>query len=159
MEGAVFQDVVNTQEGGLVVLDYAGVGGDCVLAVRERIQGVDGLVRRHVVGQVDEDIDLVGGHILDFLDFDFALVLCLEYRGYDVLGVAAVRYLSDSYGVAVDFLDFGPHLYAAAPLSAHILAAVSIAAGGEVGINLVLPALEYGYRRVDELVEVVGENL
>ena len=83
----------------------------------------------------------------------------LEYRGYDVLGVAAVRYLSDSYGVAVDFLDFGPHLYAAAPLSAHILAAVSIAAGGEVGINLVLLALEYGYRRIDEFVKVVGENL
>ena len=159
VEGAVFQDVVDRQELRLVVPDHAGVGRKVEFAVRERVERVYGLVRGDVVGQMDHDVHLVGGHVLYFLDFDLALLLGLQ-DGLDyVLGVFAVGDFGDGYRVLVDFLDTGAHLHAAAPLSGHVLAAVGEAAGGEVGVDFVAAALEYGHGGVDELVEVVRENL
>ena len=45
MEGAVAQDFAHREELGLVVNDYAGVGGQVALAVGESVERIDGLVR------------------------------------------------------------------------------------------------------------------
>ena len=159
MVGAVLEDVVNRQELRLVVLDHAGVRRDVDFAVREGVQGVDGLVRGDVVGQVDEDVHLVGGHVLDLLDLDLALVLGPEDGIDDVLGVFPVGDFRDGHGVLVDLLDAGAHLDGAAPLALHVLAAVGEAAGREVGIDLVGLAFEDGDGGVEQFVEVVRKNL
>ena len=157
VEGAVLQDVVHGKELGLVVLDHAGVRGYVALAVRECVQRVDRLVRGHVSRQVDEDFHLVGGHVLDLLDLDLPLVLGLEDGLDEVLGVLAEGYLRDGDGALVYLLYTRAHLHAPAALALHILAAVGEAAGGEVGIQFVRLALEYGHGGVQQLVEVVRQ--
>ena len=159
VEGAVLEDVAHREELRFVVLDHAGVGGDVDLAVRERVECVDGLVGRDVVGQVDEDVHLVRGHVLDLLDLDLALVLGLEDGVDEVLGVLAVGDLRDGDGVLVDLLDAGADLDGAAAAAGEVLAAVGEAAGGEVGIDLVGLALEDRHGGVEQFVEVVREDL
>ena len=143
--GAVFQYLVDGQELRLVVLDHAGVRGEVAFAVGECIERVDGLVGGHVAGQVDEYLHLVGGHILDLLYLDLALVLGLQDGFDELLGVLAEGDFRDGYGALVDLHDLCAHLHAAAPLALHILRAVGRAAGREVRVDLVGLALEYGH--------------
>ena len=106
-----------------------------------------------------EDFHLVGGHVHNLLDLDLALLLGLEYRLDKVFGVFTVGNLGDGDGALVDFLDLGPHLHTASPLSVHVLGTVGRTSGGEVGVEREALALEDGYGCVDELVEVVGQDL
>ena len=159
VHGVVFQDVVDAQELRLVVPDHAGVGGDVALAVRERVQGVDGLVGRHVTGQMDEDVHPVGGHVLDLLDLDLALVLGLEYGVDEHVGGLAIGNLRYGDRALVYLLDAGAHLHAASAAAVLVFAAVGEASGGEVRVDFVGLALEDLHGRVHQFVEVVGEYL
>ena len=155
----VDQDVLDREELRLVVHDDAGVRGDVALAVRERVEGVDGLVRGHVVRKMDEDLDLLRGHVLNLLDLDLALVLGLQDGVDEDVGCLSVGDLGHRDGVLVDFLDPGAHLHASAPRSVLVVAAVRRAAGREVRVDREVLALENLDRCVDQLVEVVRQNL
>ena len=158
MEGIVFEDVVHREELRLVILDDAGVRVEGRLAVGEGVQGVDGLVGRDVVGKVQDDLHLLGGHVIDFLDLDLAFVLGLDDRIDEHMGGLAEGKLGDGDGVLVHLLDPGPHLDLAAPLPLVVFGTVGDAAGGEVGIDLVGFPLENGDGGVEQFVEVVGED-
>ena len=148
VEGVVSKDVLDTEELRLAIHDHAGVRGNVALAVSESVEGVDGLVRRHVVGKVDDNLDLVRGHVLDLLDFDLAFILCLDDRIlYDLRGLS-VRNLGDGDGVLVDLLYLGADLDAAASRSIFIIAAVGASTGGEVGVDREVLAFEDVHRRV-----------
>ena len=157
--GAVLEYVIDREELRLVVHNHAGIRSDGRFAVSKGIEGVYGLVRRDIVRQVDEDFHLVGGHILNLLDFDFVLLLGLYYGVNEQLGGLAVRELGDGDGALVDFLDAGTHLHYAAPAPLHIFGAVGEASCREVGIDFIRLSLQDGDGSVDEFVEVVGQNL
>ena len=76
--GVVFQDFVHRKEYGLVFANYAGVGRNLGFALREGVQRVYGLVRRHIGRKMDDNFHFVGGHVVYLLDIDFLLVLGLE---------------------------------------------------------------------------------
>ena len=157
--GAVFEDIVDAQELRLAVDDDAGIRGDGNFALGEGIQGVYCLVGRHVIRKMDDNLHLVGGHIVYLLDFDFTLVFFLEYGVNHHLRSFSIRDFGDGDGVLVDFFDAGANLDGPAALAGHIFGALGEAAGGEVGVNLVRLALEDGDGSVDELPEVMGQNL
>ena len=125
VESVVGQYVLDGEELWLVVHDDAGVRRDVALTVREGVQGVDGLVRGHVVREMDENIDLLCGHVLDFLDLDLAFVLGLKDRVDEDVGCLPVRNLRDGHRVLVDFLNLCAHLHAASAGSVLVVAAVS----------------------------------
>ena len=76
--GAITEHIMYTEELRLMVYDHTGVRRDGYLAISESVKSIDGFIRRHVVRQVDHDVDLVGGEIVDFLYLDLALLLRLE---------------------------------------------------------------------------------
>ncbi len=155
----VDQDVLDGQELRLVVHNDAGVRGDVALAVRERVEGIDRLVRGHIVRKMHKDLDLLGCHVLDLLDLYLAFVLGLEDRVDEYVGCLPVRNLCDGHRVLVDLLDLRAHLHAAATGSVLVVAAICGAAGREVRVDREVLALENLHRRVDEFVEVVGQDL
>ena len=157
--GVVLEDVVHGEELRLAVLDDAGVRGDGGLAVREGVEGVDGLVRGYVVGEVDDDLDLLRGHVLDLLDLDLALFAGLQDGVDQHVGGLPVGDFRDVDRVLVDLLDLGADLDDAAALAGVVLAAVGVAAGREVGIELIRLLPQDGDGGVEKLVEVVRENL
>ena len=159
VEGIVLEDVVDRKELRLVLHDHAGIRGNVGLAVGESVEGIDGLVGGDIVGKMDDDVHLVGGHIFDLLDLYLPLILGLEYGIYEDMGGFPVGNLGNGYGVLVELVDAGAHLDGAAALALVVFAAVGGASGREVRINLVGLALENLYRRIQQLVEVVGENL
>ena len=120
----VDQYVLDREELRLVVHDDAGVRGDVALAVRERVEGIDGLVRGHIVRKVDKNLDLLRGHILDLLDLYLAFVLGFEDRVNEDVGSLSVRYLGDCHRVLVDLLDFGANLHAATSGSVLVVATI-----------------------------------
>ena len=75
---APLQDLLDTQEDRLVVLDDTGIRGDADFAVREGVEGIDGPVRADAVGQVNDDLDLFGRIVLHPLDLDLALSLAFR---------------------------------------------------------------------------------
>ena len=76
--GVIDEYVLDTQELRLVVHNHAGVRGDVALAVGEGVESVYRLVRGDIVRQVDDDLHLVRGHVLDLLDLDLSLFLSLD---------------------------------------------------------------------------------
>ena len=159
MPGVVFQDFVHGEEHRLVFPDHAGVGADLGLALGESVQGVNGLVRRHVGRQVDDDLHLVGGHVVDLLDVNLLLVLGLDDAVNHRLRGFPVRNLGDGDGALVHLVDACAHLHHAAALALVVLGTVGDAAGREVRQNLIRLTLQDGDGSVDELVEVVRQNL
>ena len=157
--GAVLKYIFHAQELRLVVHNHAGVGGDGSLAVREGIKGVDCLVRGYVVGQVNQNLHLCRGHILNLLDLDFALVLGLQYGIDHLAGGLSVRNFRYGDGVLVNFLYAGANLYHAATLAVHVFGTFGEASGREVRIQFVRLTFQNGYRCVQKLVEVMGQNL
>ena len=155
----VDEDVLDRQELRLVVYDDAGVRRDVALAVGEGVQGVDGLVRRNVVGQVDEDLHLVRRHVLDLLDLDLPLVLRFQDGVDQHVRRLPVGHLGDCDRVLVDLLDAGADLYAPAPGSVLVGGAVGEAAGGEIRVDgEVFPTQDVD-GGVEQFVEVVREDL
>ena len=138
----VDQYVLDREELRLVLHDDAGVRRDVALAVRERVQSVDRLVRGHIVRKVDKNLDLFRGHILDLLDLDLAFVLGLQNRVDEDVGCLSVRDLGDGHRVLVDLLDFGADLHAATSGSVLVVTAVSRATGREVRVNREILALK-----------------
>ena len=155
----VLQNLVDREEGGLVVPDHAGVGGYLGLALGEGVEGVYGLVGGDIGRKMDDNLHFLGGHIVNLLDVDLLLVLGFEDAVNDALGGLSVRNLRDGDGGLVHFVDAGTHLDHAAATALVVLGAVCDTAGREVrqeGIGL---SLEDGYGSIQELIEVVGKNL
>ena len=75
MFGADFDEVVDGDEAGFVVVDDDSVRREGEFAVGEGVEGLDGLVGVDARGQVDQDFDFSGGIVFDAEDFDFALFI------------------------------------------------------------------------------------
>ena len=98
---AALEDLADAEEHRLVVLDHAGGRRDGNLAVGEDVELLDDLLGFAALRQVDEDLDLVGGVVVDVLDLDPALGVGgedrLDQRGrWSVpkgISVMASRYL------------------------------------------------------------------
>ena len=157
--GVVFQNLVHGEEYGLVVADDAGVGGYLGFALGEGVEGVDGLVRRNIGRKMDDNLHLVGGHVLDFLDVDLLFVPGLEDAVDDGVRGFSVRDFRDGDGGLVHLVDAGTHLHHASPLALVVLGAVGDAAGGEVRQNLVRLPFQDGDGSIQQFVEVVRQNL
>jgi hypothetical protein len=77
--GAGLEDVADAEEDGFVVAgvgvadDDAGGGVELHLAAGEDVELLDDLVGLGALREVDEDLDLVGGVVVDVLDLDLAL--------------------------------------------------------------------------------------
>ena len=157
--GAVAQQVADGEEHRLAVADDTAVGGDGDLAVGEGIEGVYGFVGGGAALEMHQDTRLVGGVVVDLAYLDFPLLVSLEDRLDDGAGGLAVWYLGDGEGHIVDFLDFGPDAHTAATFAVIVTGDIDETPGGEVGQEGELAPLEVCYGRVENLVEVVGQNL
>ena len=159
MIGIVLQDLVHGEEHRLVFPDDASVGAYLGFAVSEGVEGVDGLVRGNVGREMDDDLHLVGGHVIYLLDVDFLLVLGADDAvDYGLGGLSVGDFRNRDSGL-VNLVDSGPYLHDAAALTLVVFGAVGNAAGGEVRENLEGLALQDCYGGVYKLVEVVRKNL
>jgi len=155
----VSEYVMYAQELRLMVHDHAGVRRYRHFAVGECVKCIDGLVRRNIVRKMYQYVCLVRGQVIDLLDLDLALFLCLE-NGFDYsMSGFSERYLIDGQGILVYLLDFCTYLHHSTSLSLQIFGAVSISAGREVRIKFKILSLKMSHRCIDDLVEVVGKNL
>ena len=159
MHGAVTEHVVHAEHLRLVVHDHAGVRSDGNLACREGVKSVYGLVRRHIIRQVDDDVHLVCSQVVDLLDLDLSCFLCLEDGLDDHRCGLAVRNFSYCERVLVEFFDLCTDLYLASLLLAAVFRAVCRTSCEEVWENLEILSLEDGDGSIYELVEVVREYL
>ena len=118
---AVSENLVHRKELRLVVHDDAGVRRDRNLAVCKRIKRIYGLVRRHIVRKMDHDLCLVSCKVINLLDLDLALFLCLEDRINDDMGCLAKWYLVDRQCILVYLLNLGTDFYDSSALALHVL--------------------------------------
>ena len=156
--GRAAQDFAHAQEVGLLVADDARIGRNGDFAVGECVERVDGLVARLVAGHVYDDLDLLGRVVVHAADLDLALLVGADDRLLDRLGGRRVGYFGDGERAFVNLRDARAHLHRPAPQSVVVAAHVRQAPRGEVGPQLEVAALEVGDRRVDQLVEVVGQD-
>ena len=108
MLGRAAQDLRNPEEVRLLVPDDARVRGDRHLAVGEGVERVDGLVRRLVGRDLNDDFDLVGRIVVDLSDLDLALVVGLNDRILDRLGGRGIGNLGDGKRPFVDLRNLRP---------------------------------------------------
>ena len=155
---AVAQHVVDAEHLRPVVEDHACIRSYRDLACRECIECIYGLVRRHVVRKVDDDVHLVRRQIVDLLDLDLSRLLRLQYGLDHYRGRLAVRNLSDRESVLVYLLDLRADLNLASLASAAVFRAVCRTSCQEVREDFEVLALQDGDGCVDQLVEVVRDD-
>ena len=158
-EGAEFQHFGYGQEVRLVILYDAGVRVDGNLAVRKRVESVNGLVRRFSCGQRNHYFRLLSAQVLNLADLDLALVVGGNDALENVSGILSERKLRDFQGLLVYLQDSGPDGYLSAPLSVRIAAHVHDSSGREIRIEVIFLAPEESYGSVNDLVEIVRKNL
>ena len=111
--------------------DDAGGGVELHLAAGEDVKLLDDLFRLRALREVDEDLDLVGGVVVDVLDLDLALGVGGEDGLDERLGGDAVGQLGDGEEVFGALLDLGADLHLAAALAVVVFGKVGGAARGE----------------------------
>ena len=158
MESAVTQDVVHGHELRLAVLDHHGVGREHDGAFGEGVEGVDGLVGRDVVGQLEHYFDLGSAVVVDLLDLYLAGIVGRRYRRDNRADGLAEGDVLDHQGLLVTLCDGGADTHAAAAQAAVVFAAVGYAACGKIGVEVELLALEGRDAGIQKFVEVVGED-
>lgn len=159
MFGADFDEVVDGDEAGFVVMDDDGVGGEGEFAVGEGVEGLDGLVGIDARGEVDQDFDFSGGVVFDAEDFDFALFVGGDDGVHQGAGGGAEGDLDDAEDVLfVAGFDAGADADAAAAEAAVVVGGVHDAALGEIGEDVEILFAEGGDAGVAEFDEVVGED-
>lgn len=157
--GADFDEIVDGEESGFVVVDDDGVGGEGEFAVGEGVEGLDGLVGVDAWGEVDEDFDFSGGVVLDTEDLDFALFVGGDDGVHQGAGGGAEGDLDDAEDVLfVAGFDAGANADAAASEAAVVVGGVHDAALGEIGEDVEILFAEGGDAGVAEFDEVVGED-
>ena len=154
----VAQHVADGEELRLVVLDDAAVGRYVDFAVREGIQRVQRLVRRHAGRQLHLYLHLGSRQVLHVACLDLALVDSFQYRVDNRLRGLRERYLADDQRLRVQLLYLGTHLQHAATLSVVVFRHVDGTSRGEVGIQVELLAVQVADGSVAQFHEVVGQD-
>ena len=162
---AALEDVADAEEVRLVVAglrvadDDAGGGVELHLAARENIELLDDFAGLRALRKMDENLDLVGGVVVDVLDLDLALGVGGEDGLDERLGGHAVGQLGDGEEVFGALLDLRADLHLAAALAVVVFGKIGGAAGREIGEDAEGFSLEMVDRRAAEVVEIVREDL
>ena len=155
----VSQYLMDIEELRLVVRYHTGIWRNGYLAVSEGIQGIDCLVRGHVIRKMDDYLRPVGCQVIYLLYLYLAFVFSLQYRFDQKPGSLAERNLGDGYRVLVYLFNLGPYFYRTATSAPVVSGAVSKASGREVRIQFEWLVLQYCNGCVDKFVEIVRKNL
>ena len=161
---AGLEDVADAEELRLVVAglriadDDARGGVELHLAAREDVELLDDFFRLRALREMDEDLDLVGGVVVDVLDLDLALGVGGEDRLDERLGGDAEGQLGDREEIFGAHLDLRADLHLAAALAVVVFRKIGGAARGEIGKDAERFSLQMIDRRAAEVVEIVREN-
>ena len=157
--GRTTQNLANTQEMRLLLIDYTRIGRDRYLAIGECVECVDGLVGRLVGRNVNDDLDLLRGVILHLADLDLALLVSFDDRLLDTFGCSRKRNLGDGQRALVDLRDTCSNLHRATAQTVIVARAIDQTSRRKVGQQGELLALQVRHASVNQLVEVVGQDL
>ena len=133
--GRTTQHLAHGEEVRLLVVDDAAVWRDGDLAVGEGIKRIDGLVARNARHQMDDNLGMVAGEVVETLDLDLALFDGLSYRLNERIGGFAKRHIGDAQRLLVDLVDAATHLDDAATSTVVIFRNIDEATCREVGIE------------------------
>ena len=109
--------------------------------------------------EMDEDFNLIGGVVVDVLDFDFALRVRGENRINQRFGIRSKRQFCNRQNVLAARFDFRANLNFSAALAVVVFGEIRHAASREIGKNPEALALQMIDRRAAEIVEIVRQNL
>ena len=151
--------LTHSEELRVIVSHHAAIGRDGDLATGKGVERIDRLVGRDAARQLDLDISLRCGLVVDLLDLDLPRLVRLQDRVDEAAGRAGVGQLRDGEGVRVDLLDPCPHLYLPPTLSVAVLGHVDQSAGGEVRIELVRLAAEVADAGLQQFAHIMREDL
>ena len=157
--GRTTQYFAHGEEVRLLVVDDAAVGRNGDLAVGESVKCIDGLVARHTRHQMDDNLGMVAGEVVETLDLDLALFDGFAYRLDERIGGFAKRNIGDAQRLLVNLVDAATHLHDAASCSIVIFRNVDKTTCREVGVKFERFALEAGNRSIEKFVKVVGQDL
>ena len=157
--GRAAENLLHTHEVRLLVTDNARIGRDGYLARGEGVEGVDGLVARLVVRNVDHDLDLVGRQIVHLLDTYLAPLVGLHDRILYRLRGRGKGYLRNGERPFVDLRDTRPHLDRATAQAVVVARHIHDTARREIGIQLEILPAKVCDTCIDQLVEVMRQDL
>ena len=143
----------------VIISHHAAIGRDGDLATGEGVERIDRLVGRDSARQLDLDIGLCSGLVVDLLDLDLPRLIRLQDRVDEAAGRAGVGQLRDGEGVRVDLLDPCPHLYLPSTLSVAVPGHIDQPPGGEVWIELVRLAAEVADAGLQQLAHIMRQDL
>lgn len=157
--GGEVEQILSGEEVRLLVFDHADVGRYGQFAIGEGVERLlDGLGVGSG-GQIDKDLDDVGGIILDALDFDLALFVGRDDRIDQAGSRLAKRKFGDGELEFAALFDAGANFDATTALAVVVFGHVGDAAGREVGHELGLFLAQERNAAVEKLDKIVRENL
>ena len=153
------QDVRNTDKFRVLVDNDARARRERLFAVREGVKRIDGDLRVCPRLQVHENFNALARVVVHVLDFDFALVVCLDNAFNQAHGRGAVRNFADGERLVVNLFNLRADLDLAPALTVVVVRHVDNAAREKVRVKRKLLAAQTGDASLAEFAEVVGEDL
>ena len=152
------EDVRDAHEFRVLVDNDASARRKRLFAVRKGVESVDSHLRIRARLQVDENFDSLARVVVDMLDLDLALVVCLHDAFDEAHRRGAVRDFADRERLVIDLFNLCADLDLAPALTVVVVGHVDNAAREKVRVERELLAAEAGDACFAEFTEVVGED-
>ena len=152
------ENVRNAHEFRVLVDNHASARRKRLFAVRERIECVDCHLRVRARLQVHENFDALARVVIDMLNLDFALVVCLHDAFDKANRRGAVRDFTNRERLIIDLFNLGADFDLAPTLTVVVVRDVDNAAREKVRVERELLAAQAGDACLAKFAEVVGED-
>ncbi len=157
MTGMPIQDLMDSHDGRDIVPDHQRVDGKLCFAIRVGIQGVDNLLGVGIAGQIDLDVHLFCGIVVDRADLQLALLGSFLHRANHRLAGRTIGKLLNYDAFGIGGVQLGAN--GNRTLAITVILNVNDTPAEEIRIQLIALPLQGGCHCIKYFQGVVGKNV
>ena len=153
------QHIAHRKELRQMLVDNAAVRADADFAIREGIEGIDGLITRYARHQVYEYLHVCRGVVVHLSCLYLSLIDCFQDRVNQGCRRLAERYLTDDEGLLVHLLYLCTHPHHSASLPVVVFRHINRTSCQEVWVELERLVVQIAHSSITQFVEVMRQYL
>ena len=154
----ISEEIADSKEFRFFIANHAAIWRNADFAISESVKSINRLIAGSLRSEIHENFSSSRSVVFYTFYLDFAFLHSRKNRRDKGSGGLSVWEFGDGEGLIVDFLDFRSHFHRSATSTVVIFRHIKQTTGLKIGEELERAIVEIIDRRINDFVEVVGED-